>query len=1098
MDLVKRLTLYFLLCTMIPFALLGVFVYKQAGTQMVEYFVVIGVVLAVANVGLYLATRRIMAPLNQLTTAARQVADGQFDARVPSLPRGGQVSDLVSTFNTMLDDLQQVRLREEEHAQETERTNQQLATLLETVRAISSELDLDRLLQKILEQAIAVIPDAEQGNIVMAADHGFRERVTAGFDPDNLQKFGFHAPPVSEWSPELGPMAQALSAGKLFCMATEAGADRQVFPEVARRQLAQVGLVQVQTLLIAPILLQNKLAGFVLLFNSRTPDAFDGDAQRMAILLAAQAAAAISNAQLYEQAQEGRDRFRLLYEASQDVSSSLDLGDVLRSTLERACTATGAQHGGVFIVDEAGDLLRHVTIHHDYQGETLSQSLLPRVFPQGLAGWVVREKQPALVTDTSEDPRWVTLGDDNAETLRSALIVPLLHQGQVVGGLSILGAQLGQFRRRHLDLMSGLAAQAATAIANARLFSKTIAARRDWETTFDSIADGIVIVDAGGNVVQVNRAFSGWLGYDPRELVGKYLPPLIFSGAPPDNCPTLRTLSSGQEAQGELSGDGLTIEGTFYISAYPRRTADGNLTGVVSVWRDVTAERKVQARARWLEELNQRIVENAGDIIYAHDLEGNFIFINPRSEEVLGYTLEEAAELNIANLVVPEQLESELKGIHAPKGTVVPPHEVMVITKSGERIPLEVSASPLLEDGWVVGVAGVARDLREIRRLEQRLLQAEKLSSLGQLIAGVAHELNNPLTAVIGYAQLLQDADVDEQTRKILQRVNVQASRAAEIVRNLLAFARQQEPHREPLSINEVIEETFKLVAYEWKTQNIETELDLGIHLPWIVADRRQLQQVFLNLFQNAEQAMMAAHDRGRVVVRTTVVDRPETRNRPGGAYLQVQVQDNGPGMSPETLSHIFDPFFTTKEVGQGTGLGLSICYGIVQEQEGRIWAESKPGEGSTFYLEWPIRRKPAATQPVIAEPAPSAYRTERRLPADILLVEDEEMLTDLVALTLREHGYRVEVAREGREALGRLDVQHFDLIISDIKMPGMDGEAFYRELQAQHPNLTERILFVTGDTVSASTAAFLEETGVPVLEKPFLMVELIEMLRRL
>ncbi len=256
MDLVKRLTLYFLLCTMTPFALLGVFVYKRAGAQMIEHYVAIGVMLVVANVGLYVVTRRIMAPLNQLTRAARQVAEGQLDVRVPALPRGGQVSVLVSAFNAMLDDLQRIRLREEEHAQEAERTGQQLATLLETARAISSELDLDRLLQKILEQAVAVIPDAEQGNILMADEHGFRGRVTYGFDPDMLQKSDFRVPPVSEWNSELVPMAQALWAGKLFCMAAEAGADRHLFPEIVRDQFEQIGLAQVHTLLVVPILLQ--------------------------------------------------------------------------------------------------------------------------------------------------------------------------------------------------------------------------------------------------------------------------------------------------------------------------------------------------------------------------------------------------------------------------------------------------------------------------------------------------------------------------------------------------------------------------------------------------------------------------------------------------------------------------------------------------------------------------------------------------------------------------------------------------------------------------------------------------------------------------
>jgi PAS domain S-box-containing protein len=1060
---------------------------------------VLGLALLGANLGLYVVSRRLMAPVSELAHAARQVASGNLDVRVAALARGGEIGTLIDTFNAMLDDLRRNRADEERHLQEIEQANRQLTALLDTARAISGELELDRLLEEIVQQAISVIPDAESGILLLWDGQSFVPRVISGSGNLAVGEQGVQVRPLSEWTSDLAPATELLTQGEVCCLTRgENVPGRFPITEAAVRHLEVLGLPNAQAILLAPVLAQGLMVGLIALINCRTAEAFGSRARRMANLLAAQAAVAIVNAQLFEQARREREQFRSLYEASLDVAASLDLADVLRATLRRAVENTGARNGGIFIVDEEENLVRHLTMRHDYQGDSLCHSLLTKVYPQGLAGWVVRQRKPALVEDTDRDPRWVPLEVPEFPSLRSAAVVPLIHQNQVLGGLSLVDSKPGHFRPEHLELLTGLATQAASAIANARLFSQASAARRDWETTFDAIDDGVVIVDVNGFVLQANRAFAGYFDMHPRDLVGEHLPPLIFeSGESPEDCPVIRTLRTGETSRGELSGGAMLVPGTFDIAAYPRHDDEGDLVGVVSIWRDVTAEREIQARARWLEELNQGIVENARDIIYAHDLDGNFLFINRRAEDLLGYTLQEALRLNIRDLVVPEQIEQEMAGMRAPRGSVIPPHEVTVVAKDGSRINLEVSATPLVIDDWVVGVAGVARDLREIRRLEQRLLQAEKLSALGQLVAGVAHELNNPLTAVIGFAQLLQNADVDDRTRESLRRINTQAERAAQIVRNLLAFARQQEPHREMLNVNDVICETLRLVEYDWKTQNIEIEAHLEPALPWIVADRQQLQQVFLNLFQNAYQAMTSAHGRGTLTIRTREITLQAEPEGMVERRIRVEVQDDGPGMPEEVLTHVFDPFFTTKDVGEGTGLGLSICYGTVQEQGGTIWAESTLGQGSTFCIEWPVEAVSQASREERAV-SPSGPRPRVFPPARVLVVEDEEMLAELLRITFAECGHAVEVAGDGREALRLLAGTRFDFVVSDIKMPGMDGKEFYRQIRARHPDLLGHLLFITGDTVSPDTAHFLDETGIPVLAKPFRTSELLEMMQRL
>jgi signal transduction histidine kinase len=246
--------------------------------------------------------------------------------------------------------------------------------------------------------------------------------------------------------------------------------------------------------------------------------------------------------------------------------------------------------------------------------------------------------------------------------------------------------------------------------------------------------------------------------------------------------------------------------------------------------------------------------------------------------------------------------------------------------------------------------------MRALQEAQARLVQSEKLAAVGELVAGVAHELNNPLTSIIGFANLLRQRDLDDQGQEDLNRITAQAQRAAGIVRGLLEFARQR-PHRQKsIEINAILKDTLELLAYELRTNGIEYATQLAPDLPLTLGDPYQLQQVFINLATNALQAMKDSNSGGRVTITTelgpsTFINQ-QTRAEP---VIRVIIQDNGPGIGPDVLSFIFDPFFTTKPEGQGPGLGLSVCHGIVNEHGGHIWAESEPGRGATFFVELPV-----------------------------------------------------------------------------------------------------------------------------------------------
>ena len=368
---------------------------------------------------------------------------------------------------------------------------------------------------------------------------------------------------------------------------------------------------------------------------------------------------------------------------------------------------------------------------------------------------------------------------------------------------------------------------------------------------------------------------------------------------------------------------------------------------------------------------------------------------------------------------------------------------------------------------------------RELENAQHQLVQAEKMSALGLLVSGVAHELNNPLAGVVGYSQLLLRGGADESVRKGLEKINREAERCKKIVQNLQTFARKRKPQKELVGVNGVLESTLELRAYQLKVDNINVETDLDPDLPMIQADFHQLQQVFLNIIINAHQAMMGTGRPGRLLVRTRHVQ----------GTAMVEIEDNGPGILQEDLGRVFDPFFTTKEVGQGTGLGLSICYGIIEEHQGRISSHNAAdGGGAVFRVELPIAENETVpgVGADIGHHAPVETEERGAARCNILVVDDEPAILDILRQVLRVDGHRVDTALNGAVALRKISNEHYDVIISDLKMPGMSGQELFGVIRGEHPELAARVIFSTGDVVSDDTRGFLESSGNRYLQKPF------------
>jgi two-component system NtrC family sensor kinase len=414
----------------------------------------------------------------------------------------------------------------------------------------------------------------------------------------------------------------------------------------------------------------------------------------------------------------------------------------------------------------------------------------------------------------------------------------------------------------------------------------------------------------------------------------------------------------------------------------------------------------------------------------------------------------------------------------------------------GSALWVEVNARAVVEvDGETVRIEALMRDVSDRKRHEDQsrdvyhqLLQAEKMAALGTTISGVAHELNNPLATILTWAERLTERDLDPQARKGITTILGEADRAARIVRNLLTFARKRHTTRTMVDINQVVRETLALRAYEQRVTNITVLDALASGIPHVFADPHQIQQVLLNLVINAEQAMLGANGRGMLVVRTW--------QDAAGESVILEVNDDGPGVADEVKKKIFDPFFTTKEVGKGTGLGLTVAYAIVEEHGGRLWLESEPGQGASFFIQLPATGGKLRPQPASAAPALRPQPVPKLDGLAVLIVEDETALASAMTESFVDAGFLVDRAGDGEEGMARLEGGQYDLIVCDLKMPRMDGMQFYRALGEYYPEMTSRILFVTGDVIATDAERFLAESGCRWLPKPFRINELLRVAR--
>jgi len=377
--------------------------------------------------------------------------------------------------------------------------------------------------------------------------------------------------------------------------------------------------------------------------------------------------------------------------------------------------------------------------------------------------------------------------------------------------------------------------------------------------------------------------------------------------------------------------------------------------------------------------------------------------------------------------------------------------------------------------------AQLEETVETLKNTQEQLVQSEKLSGVGEFVAGVTHELNNPLAAVMGFSEMLKDAEVDAKHRRYLDMIHKSAQRCQKIVQSLLSFARRHQPERKPVSVNSLIEAVLEIIQYQLRTGNIEVTTQLDPALPVVFADSHQIQQVLLNVINNARQAIEGHQARGTIKIITEA----------DGENVRVIIHDNGPGIPEENLRRIFDPFFTTKEVGKGTGLGLSLCYGIIREHGGTITPLNRHGEGATFIIELPVMHISGdATELLFRSIEDGVLDLHEGDGKKVLVIDDEEPILQMMRENLLRHGYDADIANDGETGLRQLKQNDYDVVFCDWKMPGLNGRQVYENLRATNPGLCHRVVFITGDVINKTMREFLEREDRLCLAKPFTLGE--------
>jgi two-component system, cell cycle sensor histidine kinase and response regulator CckA len=901
--------------------------------------------------------------------------------------------------------------------------------IYELTQTIAFTLDPQTVLSKLTEAALQQT-DADEVSVLLPTNDG-REFYVAAARGDKRERL------LGERIPFANSIASWVARERLpIILNGEVKDDRFV---------ALWPRPDIQSSVSVPMQVANKLVGVlnVNVVNRSRPFAL-GQMKALSIL-AGTAAAALESAALYVQVRATEEKYRSIFENAVE--------GLFQSTTDGRLLTVNPAFATIFGYQSAQEMLNTVTdvaaqlYVHPEDRTRVSQLQAEQGIVEGFE-FEARRKDGAGI--------WLS---SNRRSVRSQSGEELYIEGSVE---DITERKRTEERQRQSQQQYEALVQTIDGIV--------------WEMDLDSFT-----------FTFVSKQAKRLLGYAPEDWIG--VPDFWVNHLHPEDRDWARDFCVNSAARNidhqldyrMIAADGRVVWLRDLVSVDHSNPQAPRLRGVMV---DITERKQAEDELRQSERRYRDLIENARDIIYEHDLSGNYTAANHAAQQITGYAIAETVKLNLMQTVAPEYLEKAREMLRRKlAGETVTAYELEIVAKDGRHVAVEVNSWLVFQDGRPVGVQGIARNVAERKQLEEQLRQSQKLEAIGQLAGGVAHDFNNLLTVISGYSDLLlRRLPGDSAFRPSVAEIKKAGDRASTLTRQLLAFSRKQIMQPKVLDLNTVVADLDKMLR-----RLIGEDIDLLTltepGLGRVKADPGQIEQVVVNLVVNARDAMAAG---GNLTIETANVQLAEDYAQqhvqcPPGEYVMLAVSDTGCGMDLETRERIFEPFFTTKEAGKGTGLGLSTVYGIVRQSGGNVWLYSEPNRGTSFKVYLP-RVDEVTVDPEMkagAGPAPNGNET-------LLLVEDETQVRQIAQQILEALGYKVLTAGNGEQALV-LSRQYGDtihLMVTDVVMPQMGGRELAERLAPERPDMG--VLFMSGYTDDAIVRHGLMDELLEFIQKPF------------
>jgi PAS domain S-box-containing protein len=628
-------------------------------------------------------------------------------------------------------------------------------------------------------------------------------------------------------------------------------------------------------------------------------------------------------------------------------------------------------------------------------------------------------------------------------------------------------------------------------------WAQDVTAQHDSEIRFSelfqSLREGIFFTTPEGKILDVNPAMIKMLGYASKDDLQSHGIRDLYQD------PAVRdALMQELDREGAVQNreivfirkDGKPMY--CLASGFAIRDTSGRMVQTQGTIVDITERREIERKLYKEQEFVRRLIDSFPDIVSVFDRDKRFTYVSQRVRDVLGMEPKDFIGQQIGWRSDPDtrrdllnMLEEVISGGKSHASLEFQTHHA-----NGEDRMIRINGAPLLDEtGSLTGVVASARDITDLKLAIANSSRTEKFAAMGQMLAGAAHELNNPLTAILGVSDLLREVSSDEGSQRKANLIFQQARRAAAIVQNLLAFSRPPAQIRPRIRLDQIVQQAIKGQEVSLAQKNIAVTLEAPEGLPSVEGDPKLLVQVFVNIIANAEKAISDSRESGSLRVSLALV----------GDRVRVTLADNGPGISPADMGKVFDPFFTTKRPGGNPGLGLTICLAIVKDHGGTIEAQSSPGSGAAFSVYLPAA---SGTMPA-AEIAPSPSSVAKTVPVgletlrgrSVLIVDDEEGIREIVEGGLSARGMNVATAGSAEAALSYLALHSPDVVISDSHLPGLSGEQFFDRVRSRLGDAAPRFIFITGELVNSNGDSRWREMGASILQKPFQISEIADQL---